>query len=594
MVVLQWRRWRASAIVFAYATPVVLWLVWELVGRSLSAFEIFGVIGAILAIVAAFTWALSSEHREVSSRNDVVELNLSVAWDLPESFPRIDNPLPPLTSEEGTFVAQLTSGLAYPAPTASASTLGIARSSSAHAGQSGVAKDGETAAGFMPATHLVSDSTTLKVADQPKVGSEEKARAEFPVELSDRVETACREETAWRWQDLRWCGCAAAVTVGEYPLRDPMVYVSRGNPPEDEPSCIDLNLNVGQPKREVAGSLSLDPRYATLTPDQRANYLCWLAGGRRGGLDDFRYALLFLCGLERRLLLEQRDLSPIVREVVRLLESYPSSGLLEAQLNRFLAFSLARPGTEGIDDQLFEAVYEGSRLDFREDFLAIALMRFYKRHDPLPAVWAIRIARRDPRFRTRTALDHRPKRLFQIRYQEQFGTGLVVGAFSGDREISYDPVNPSLSIDVISSRSSTRSIRIPDVLGIRGQFSPLVALFERCIDDPRWLNPTLVTATQTDIPPEPSTSKAPNLTTPLVASAPQTPSQLPESMASRVQTTGQSQRCRHECTPARAGASLVRKGRGRHCGKFTAPRPDGLHFGGKVACRRAFVHRLEP
>ena len=54
------------------------------------------------------------------------------------------------------------------------------------------------------------------------------------------------------------------------------------------------------------------------------------------------YAFLFFYGLERRLLVEQRDRDPIVREVVRLIETYPTSGSLDESLSRFLAFVLAR------------------------------------------------------------------------------------------------------------------------------------------------------------------------------------------------------------------------------------------------------------
>jgi hypothetical protein len=161
---------------------------------------------------------------------------------------------------------------------------------------------------------------------------------------------------------LRWYGRGETVTVGEYLLRDPMVYVSHGRPPEEEASCIDLSLEVGQPLAENVVGLRKNPSYALLSPNQRAYYLRWMSNGRVGPLENIGFAFLFFYGLERRLLVEQQDQGPIVEEVVRLLDTYPSFGLFDAHLNLFLAFALARLGIESIDDHLFSEVFEKTRL----------------------------------------------------------------------------------------------------------------------------------------------------------------------------------------------------------------------------------------
>ena len=150
----------------------------------------------------------------------------------------------------------------------------------------------------------------------------------------------------------RWLGTGEAVTVGAYLLQDAMVYISEFKPRKDEPSCIDLSLPVGKPVKEAAGSLGYYPTYARLSPGQRANYLRWLSSGRVEPLHDIGYAFLFFYGLERRLLVERQDLSRIVKEVVRLLETYTSQGSFDGYLSRFLAFTLARDRNRDSEGQV--------------------------------------------------------------------------------------------------------------------------------------------------------------------------------------------------------------------------------------------------
>lgn len=103
---------------------------------------------------------------------------------------------------------------------------------------------------------------------------------------------------------LTWHGKGERIGIGPYDLDDPLIYVSRGRPREDEASCVDLKLPICEPRDEGRELFGYSPRYAALTVHQRANYLRWLAGGRRDPLDDIGYAFLFLYGLERRLLVD--------------------------------------------------------------------------------------------------------------------------------------------------------------------------------------------------------------------------------------------------------------------------------------------------
>jgi hypothetical protein len=107
---------------------------------------------------------------------------------------------------------------------------------------------------------------------------------------------------------IRWYGKGEKVSVGDYVLTDPLIYLAPGPAREHEASCIDATLPIGRPIDEQPGSLGYYPHYAGITRRQRANYVQWLSHGRCQPLSDIGYAFLYFYGLERRLLIEQKDL----------------------------------------------------------------------------------------------------------------------------------------------------------------------------------------------------------------------------------------------------------------------------------------------
>ena len=121
----------------------------------------------------------------------------------------------------------------------------------------------------------------------------------------DCSESAGPAQTSGSAHRLRWCGTDEVLTAKSFLLREPMVYYSVKAPSEDEPSCIDLSLEVRSPARPGEPGPSLYPTYALLSPAQRAEYLHWLSKDRTSSLAHTGYAFLFLCGLERRLFLER-------------------------------------------------------------------------------------------------------------------------------------------------------------------------------------------------------------------------------------------------------------------------------------------------
>jgi hypothetical protein len=344
-------------------------------------------------------------------------------------------------------------------------------------------------------------SATSPDSSGPNGASQRFVNAGSRSEGSGRSQTVPTEDADRRTSEIRWYGLGETISAKTYPLRDPMVYVTEGSPAEDEASCIDLTLEVGRPVWEAAGALGYYPDYAKLTPNQRANYLSWLANGRAKPLADIGYAFLYFYGLERRLIIERQDMSPIVKECVRLLETYTFSGSFDGYLSRLLAFALARSGIETLKDKWFDAVFDKSRLRRDEDFLAVALAWFFQRNAPLPVSWALRMARQDPRSPRSIVLDRLPDEfnsLFTRRYHEKFGDGLALKVSKRERSIVYRPASPSLLFNPSAANPPPEPIMVPNVLGIQSQFSPLVAIWSTCIEELRPVSRILAKGIEVD------------------------------------------------------------------------------------------------
>jgi uncharacterized tellurite resistance protein B-like protein len=284
---------------------------------------------------------------------------------------------------------------------------------------------------------------------------------------------------------LTWHGKGRNVTVGPYTLVDPLVYVCDGQRSSSEASCIDRRHPIGKPVAEPVGSLGYYPEYSRLSSDQRANYLQWLAGGRTGRLSNIGYAFLYFYGLERRLLIDDQDLSPVVKKVVRLLETYTFSGSFDGYLSRFLSYTLARSGIGTLKEKWFQAVFERTRAQRDEQHLAVGLAWLFSNERPLPPGWACRIARLDPRSPRSVVLERLPDQfnaLFLKRYRDRYGNGMKLTAAKRDREVTYQPASPSRS-PYASSSTELKPVKIPHVMGIQSQFEPLVKIWRSCVEE---------------------------------------------------------------------------------------------------------------
>jgi hypothetical protein len=285
--------------------------------------------------------------------------------------------------------------------------------------------------------------------------------------------------------DLRWLTPIESIKIGCFDISAGMIYVSDGQPSIEEASAINLRLPIGQASR-TSGPLSYYPQYRWLTPDQRAVYLDWLAGGRKDEIPESRelgYVFLFFYGLERRLIVDKIQDREVVAEIVRLLLHYGTSNRSRSlhsytsQLIHFWGWQ------QGIDyyGQLLEWMKTLPVALVGDDEIAIILAYYLQKGSALPTDLAYELASRS--FGSRrsvivTRVNTEFRSLFLKRYLETYSGGLNLKQAARSIRLQYRPASPSL----LYNRGAF-SIQIPDVMGLPSQFKELSTIWNSCVDD---------------------------------------------------------------------------------------------------------------
>jgi len=216
-----------------------------------------------------------------------------------------------------------------------------------------------------------------------------------------------------------------------------------------EPSAIDPTLPLSG-NTQNAFPAYYARSYHDLAPDQRRDYLAWLAGGRRDQDVDRAFMRLYLNGLERRVLVDlandprvEAELPAIMAEIIALRETYGSrmaagfgDGLLQ-----ILTILMIAPGQPLPLPPIDPTDWEEPPL------LRFGLGRFVVEKRPIPAEWAAMWAwyRRDIVIRSallRTTEEFQA--IFAHRYREAYGEGLTFKAGKREVTIAYSSPNPTV------------------------------------------------------------------------------------------------------------------------------------------------------
>ena len=261
-----------------------------------------------------------------------------------------------------------------------------------------------------------------------------------------------------------WVPSGTATRIADRQIPGGMLFVGQGlRAPSGvgiEPALIDPHLPVSFGPGALGGAgMGYWPSYSTITPEHRAAYLGWLAGGRNAPGAYIGYVFLYFYGLERRVLdpsfpCPPEELTVITDEVERLLELYSENRSFQGYVGRFLEDVLLPrlPGRIArvavLDSGASGTVSPGVRHELQE---------CATRGLPVPAELAYQWAVTSPSTRLGTPAQRCRAdfhRLFLARYARSFGEGLKVkgragnavkeyrpasGGFGGPIEIRHDP-----------------------------------------------------------------------------------------------------------------------------------------------------------
>lgn len=292
---------------------------------------------------------------------------------------------------------------------------------------------------------------------------------------------------------LTWYPPGQSVIHAELLIDGGMIFTSeRSLPWPGEPSAIITSLSVGQTAAHPLADFGYYPSYDRISAEQRRCYLEWLAGGRKDAEPAQRslgYVFIFFYGLERRIILE-RDRDPsLIEEMIRLLQHYGSAHKSRSlrsyflQLLHFTGWQLGSDAYRGLWPRLLE--FDGDRPD--EEGLRFVLANLHQRGEALDWTVAYRMALANLESRRSTVVARAQEKffaLFEQRFHEQFPGGLSMEAAKQDALVPYRPASNALAqMSYERKRGNPFELCIPNVAGLHGQFKPLPAIWNSCVDD---------------------------------------------------------------------------------------------------------------
>jgi hypothetical protein len=274
-----------------------------------------------------------------------------------------------------------------------------------------------------------------------------------------------------------WVSPGQFAHVAGYDIPGGLIYVGQHLPSSVgtiEPALINPVLPLVQHGPGRSGhDLEPAPSYHLISPESRAAYLAWLAGGRSRADVPAGFVSLFFSGLERRVLVDgaddpavRRELPAIAAEVRRLravhvCASNSFSSYAKAFLDVLDLLSAPRWQPGGAPPSGPPPALHPDRWPVPMT-LRTALAGFAVTGRPVPADWARSWAWYHPSLFPRTPQTRCPQefeRLFAVRYTRRFAAGLVPQAVARPPiRIGYSPASPGIDAVVLDRPD------LPDVL----------------------------------------------------------------------------------------------------------------------------------
>ena len=322
-----------------------------------------------------------------------------------------------------------------------------------------------------------------------------KPKSKTPPPLPTATESVSRtasptRQGASRKTKIEWHPAKSPVRVADIEIHHGLIYTCEHRLDYlGEPSAINTTLSIARIADDPSNDMGYYPSYESITPSQRRTYLEWLANGRTDSDPSSRalgYLFLFFYGLERRVLFEKDYSTAILEEILRLLAVYGPVAKSRSLRNYFLQlanFTAWHTGIEGYR-QVWPSIieFEGDRPS--EDRLRFIFANLFQRGEPLDWTMAYRLALVNEDCRKSVVVSRAREQfwdLFQKRYYELFPSGLILQATKQESLEKYTAASSSLLYG--AAKNSDLCLRIPNVFGLRKQFSEIPTLWNSCIDD---------------------------------------------------------------------------------------------------------------
>jgi len=291
--------------------------------------------------------------------------------------------------------------------------------------------------------------------------------------------------TVGQSQPAKWYAKDQPVRVQGHDIRGGLLYVGDTLPDQgghtNDACLVNPKLGIVPPASwDKTEELGYWPHYASISAKARGTYLHWLATGRTTPDTNIGYVFLFFYGLERRLFVDGRKNSisaserdEIVNEVNRLLKIYGENRSFRGYAHNLLAMEwvLFR------QDQPPPAY-----LDFTDRYAAepfqVVLANYVAAGKPIPSEVALQwltlhpeVGLRTPARRCATEF----QALFRLRYQQQFGDGLLIKPNKAPLTLTYQAASPSFM-----GGFKVTVPALPNPFALTGPIKKLSALAEAC------------------------------------------------------------------------------------------------------------------
>ena len=274
-----------------------------------------------------------------------------------------------------------------------------------------------------------------------------------------------------------WIPDKTSIIINGITLKSGLIYIGEPNPGDSDwmmsPAVINLRspVNMSQPD-VLARSVGYWPSYSKTTPEARAAYLSWLASPRDNSEDPISWVFLFFMGLERRVIIDTKrdgnailDLPSIKNELLRLRSIY----------GEHTSFNKYSEGLCHLIDLLSIPIPEETLIGNTQDkdrhpwWLRIKLGKLARSQTPLPADLGLAWAKTHPRFtlpKPAIRCSSEFEALFNIRYREKYGFGLVLPDLKQKLIFTYKPATAGMEVVSIDTAlpDVSRSIKVDNAL----------------------------------------------------------------------------------------------------------------------------------